>query len=591
MEFAARIERLLPDLSAALLRFPMPALTAVLVWLVLIGNGVSFDDDVIAAGAAAFLASGAVHLFAEGRAGGRKAAVAGATAAAVLAGGLALLAGGFQTSLLLLLPGLVLAVMIAAFLRPNASQGALWLFNLRFGLAALLASVVGVLFGAGLSAIVEALRFLFDVPLPGNLHDRIWATALALVGPVYGLSLMPREIDEEVLLDATGNSLLERGVSVLVNYVLVPLILVYALILHAYAVKIALQWELPKGQIGTMVTIFALGGTAAWLTAWPWRASGTRALRMFLAGWFWITITPAVLLIIAIARRVNDYGVTPDRYALILVAIWLAGLAAYLALRRNQADMRAILGGLAVLLLAGSFGPWGAHGVTIASQYGRLAELLERKGLLRNNLVVEPVPAFDNESRQAGYSMLSALREAGGLDRLRPWFAEARDDPFKDASLADTSGWFADRRGWTLADAISRRLGLIADIPPAEYVSFVANTVAIHEVPAPARLIGPLQVFGYATAQQATGVSALVKGDRLVVKIGDREWATEVQSLLVRVKEELSTPPQLQAPVTFALAPEVSLVFDSLGGRLGDQPQLDSARLWVILQPPPDGPP
>ena len=65
--------------------------------------------------------------------------------------------------------------------------------------------------------------------------------------------------------------MLERGVSVLVNYVLVPVIFIYAVILHAYAVKIALEQSLPEGQIATIVTIFALGGTGAWLIAWPWR--------------------------------------------------------------------------------------------------------------------------------------------------------------------------------------------------------------------------------------------------------------------------------------------------------------------------------
>lgn len=85
-------------------------------------------------------------------------------------------------------------------------------------------------------------------------------------------------MDEEVDITVQKGSLLERGVSVLVNYILVPVILVYAAILHAYAVKILLDGGLPQGQIATMVSIFAVGGTAAWLVAWPWREQGTRLL-------------------------------------------------------------------------------------------------------------------------------------------------------------------------------------------------------------------------------------------------------------------------------------------------------------------------
>ena len=72
---------------------------------------------------------------------------------------------------------------------------------------------------------------------------------------------MPRDLDEEIDIAREKGTLLERGVSVLVNYVTVPVIIVYALILHAYAVKIMLDGNLPKGQVATMVSIFAVAGT------------------------------------------------------------------------------------------------------------------------------------------------------------------------------------------------------------------------------------------------------------------------------------------------------------------------------------------
>ena len=199
----------------------------------------------------------------------------------------------FDSNLLFLFAGLIPVLMIAPYLKDNAKQGALWLFNLRFGLAVLLSIIVAALFAAGLSAIVESLNFLFDASLPNNLHEHIWSTAASLIAPIYGLSLMPKNLDEEVDIAGQKDTLLARGVSVLVNYVLVPVILIYALILHAYAVKIALEQNLPEGQIATIVTIFALGGTGAWLIAWPWREEGTRLLRWFMRGWFWLTIVPS----------------------------------------------------------------------------------------------------------------------------------------------------------------------------------------------------------------------------------------------------------------------------------------------------------
>ncbi len=578
MQLSERIERLIPDLGTIIARFPVPVGFSILLSLYInaqILNGhTGFDDDMVWGGSAGFLASGAAHLFAEARGMARTRSAVIALACGLLATAFALITGVFQTSLLMLFCGLVLMLMVAAYLRPHIAQGALWLFNLRLGLAALLATIVGVLFAAGLSAIVEALKFLFDVPLPNNLHEHIWSIAAFLIGPLYGLSLVPRDTNEEVNLAAQKNTLLEKGVSVLVNYVLVPVIVIYALILHAYAIKIALQWELPKGQIGTMVTIFALGGTGAWLVAWPWRDSGTRLLRLFMTGWFWLTITPAALLVIAISRRVSDYGITPDRYGLILVAVWLALLSLYLAVQRNRADMRAVLGGLAVLLLAGSLGPWGANGSTITSQLGRLTAFAQSHGLLSDGKLVLPPARLAAEAQSDGYSMIDALREAGGLDRLRPWFAGRDKDPFK-----------SDQTGWGLASAISEQLGFAAYAPPPNFVNFSATIAASHTLPAASRIIGPVQISTGAPVQTTSGLVAEIKNDALNISANGKSWVLPVEKLLAQAREGSVVPGQPQPPVLIDGGSGLSLLVDNLSGQTGDTVQLHYARVWIILRP------
>ena len=87
---------------------------------------------------------------------------------------------------------------------------------------------------------------------------------------------------------------------------LVPIVLIYAAILHAYAVKIARRRTAARARSASMVTIYALGGTGAWLIAWPWRTAARRLLRWFMRGWFWLTIVPAILLAIAIWGRIAD---------------------------------------------------------------------------------------------------------------------------------------------------------------------------------------------------------------------------------------------------------------------------------------------
>jgi hypothetical protein len=575
MGLATRLEKLVPDITAVFLRFPIPAALSVLlcayVNFVSIGSSWNDEGDVIAGAAAAFIAAGAAHLFSEGRGLTRITGILIAFGAAVLAGALGYFTEVFDSNLLFLFAGLIPVLMIAPYLRDNAKQGALWLFNLHFGLAILLSGVVAVLFAAGLSAIVESLNFLFNAHLPSNLHEHIWSTAASLVAPIYGLSLTPKDLNEEVDIASQKGTMLERGVSVLVNYVLVPVILIYAVILHAYAVKIALEQNLPEGQIATIVTIFALGGTGAWLIAWPWREEGTRLLRWFIRGWFWLTIVPAILLAIAIWRRISDYGVTPDRYGILLVAIWVAALTAYLAFRRNRADMRAILGGIAVLLLLGSAGPMGANGLTISSQIKRLAAIFETNGLFKDGKAVVSPNKLSSEAINQGNSILYALRDVNGLDRLRPWFDGGEQDPFKMAT---------DK--WDLVGKIAMFLGSENPQRPEDYINFTSNVPLSVDLTGAKRLVGPLQAMqNYTPAVEQPAMTALYDATTLTIRLESVTYKVAVKELLEKTKALLSADTSKQPPITFEIAPGVLIAIDSIYGTTSG---LGSARFWLILQ-------
>ncbi|MDE2447068.1 MAG: DUF4153 domain-containing protein, partial [Alphaproteobacteria bacterium] len=380
------LQNLLPDLRDVLVRFSIAVLAALLTCLYLVNissDMFSGGSVYLLTGSAAFLAAGAGHLLAEGRGTSRGVNIAIALVFAAAAGALEYDYDVFHTSALFLFAALVLGLMVAPFLRHGVEQGAVWLFSLRLGMAALLALIVGLVFAGGISAIMAGLDFLLGFHIDNQIYQKVWTIAVTFVGPVYGLSLVPRDLDAVINIEAHRGDLLERGVSVLVNYVMVPLAVIYALILHAYAAKTAFLGSLPKGEIGLIVSLFAVGGTATWLIGWPWREKGTALLKLFMRGWFWLLPIPVLLLLMAIWRRLSDYGVTPDRYGIALVAVWAVLVFGYLVWWRNRADLRAIIASAAALFLFASFGPQGANGLTASSQFGRLQALLERLGVLK----------------------------------------------------------------------------------------------------------------------------------------------------------------------------------------------------------------
>lgn len=584
MSLAGRLSRLVPDLSETLARFPVPALISVLLFIYAqldisnnVEDGATAGNYVYLGGAAAFIAAGAAHYFGQSRTMPRLTEIILALAAALIAGSLAYLDVTLSTSHLFLFAGLAPILMIAGFLRKDAKQGALWLFNLKLGLAILLAFLVGLIFAAGVSAIIESLKFLFNVDLPYRAHERVWATASALIAPLYGLALAPTRFDEEVTLANRRDTLIERSVSVLVNYVLVPIAAIYTLILHAYAAKILINGVLPDGQIGLMVTIFALGGTASWLIAWPWRDTGTWLLRFFMRFWFWFTIVPVIVLAIAIFERISTYGVTPDRYGIAIVTVWLALVTLYLAIRRNRADMRVLLGSFAILLLIGSVGPWGANNVSIGSQFGRLIGFLESEKLLTpEGKIVEKIPKLSDQGKRDIDATFAALNSMGGLDRAKPLFQGRKDDPFAGGAT-----------GWDAYSKIRKVLTLDQWTPAADQVSFAAAVPVAQDIAGQGRLVGPFQVYSNPnTPTPEADIGAKSAGETLEIKIGERKWSLPVRPILQRIKAE--TKPEIpiyqQAPITYEVEPGLRLVIIQAQGTISDEKAYLSMGFWVILQ-------
>jgi hypothetical protein len=260
--------------------------------------------------------------------------------------------------------------------------------------------------------------------------------------------MIPTNADEPFV--ARGEpDLMEKAVFYVLNFALTPLVLVYALMLHIYAAKIAITANMPKGEVGQLVLTFGIIGTATYMVAYPWREVGFRPVRWFMRSWFWLMVVPTFLLVLAVWQRIAEYGVTPERYCLCLFAIWLAAMAVYMGVARGRMDLRAIPASLAITLLASSFGPWGTTSVSIRSQLRELRELLEEQGIIiGGRLALEPprVEKFARlvASNQRVDSILETLYGLDALDRIEFMFAGASDDPFlpdpKDERLRSVLG-------------------------------------------------------------------------------------------------------------------------------------------------------
>jgi hypothetical protein len=591
MRITKSFKALVPDLAATLGRFPGPIVASLV--LCVAANltvaersfaGDQFYNNMLWSGTAAFIASGSAHLFAESRNWAREKNIAFSFLIGLAAATLFWFHGVLGVHRMFFMVGLVLLLMTAAYLRPRASQAAFWVFNLRLGLAALLAIGVTAAACGGISAVLASLEFLFEIKIPQDLERHVWATGASLVGPIYGLALTPGQLDEEIDLESYRDYLLERGLSVLLTYVLIPLVLIYSAILYAYAGKIALAWALPKGQIATLVTLYALAGTAAYLISYPWRSRGPALLRIFRSAWFPLTVVPLVLLIVGTWRRIHDYGITPERYALIVIAAWLGALIIAFLYQRRSIDIRQIVGSLAIMTLVTSIGPWGAHTLSIHDQFGRLESLLSKHGFLTNGKLTETPPPPTNmpgTERDMAGSIIYFLANNGGHERLRPWFEGRAASPWNRK----------DFRPNFVSEPLIRMVGYRYRETPGniQRVNFTSHMPSTFAATHGKVIAGPVKLIKEYRPQleQTARVPRIEnRGTALAVLHENRTWLIKTSDLLARAVDADALPyPQPSFSVTVGEPQaQMTLIVQQIFGQFDrGEAKVDSGQFWIIL--------
>ncbi len=355
----------------------------------------------------------------------------------------------------LLIAALALSIGLAAQSGHEPRNGAFWLFNHQLWIGYATSLVGAVLFGGGISAILGSLQYLFALKIPFWMHEKVWVVALTLVGPIYWMSLIPRDLDAAVT-EGEQSEFTSRSIAVLVRYILVPMLLAYGAMLHVYAIKIGIEQSLPKGRLGSLTVSYGAALAATALASWPTRHTGGPLVALFWRTWPWLLLVPVLLLAVAIGVRIQTYGLTPQRYLIALAGVWLAVVGVATGVRGQKADLRLIPASLALLVALASFGPWGMAGWSVRNQVSGLVTHLEAAGLVRDGKVVDPAPPrpalASDRGRIAG--AIDYIDRAGRLDLIAPLFSGAPRNPFEAATP------MPGRSDTKLRDAVRERLGV-----------------------------------------------------------------------------------------------------------------------------------
>lgn len=329
------------------------------------------------------------------------------------------------------------ALAVAAFLLlsylPFRHQGesiGFWHYNKILVFRGILAGAFTIVLFSGLGLALAALDNLFGIDVPPERYFELWIMILLLFAVPFILSGIPRKLAE---LEQTTDY--PKSLKVFGQYVLSPLVLVYALILFAYIGKIIITWSWPQGWVGRLILGFSATGILALFVLDPIREILETKWLKRAARWYYLILLPlVVVLFLALWRRISEYGLTEDRCLGLAIGVWLAFAAGYFLLSRAK-SIKMIPASLCVLTLLISVGPWSMFSISEQSQVERLRAMLVTDSILVDGVIQEASVPVSEEHEVEISGVLRYLHDIHGYSAIEPWFGESlRED--------DSANWF-----------------------------------------------------------------------------------------------------------------------------------------------------
>gem|GEM_PF-1429907 len=334
-----------------------------------------------------------------------------------------------------------LGAAVAPALGREAGLGDFWLANQRLAARLALSLAYAGLLCLGLEVALTSVKSLFELAIPDKGFLDPGIVALGVFNTVFFLAGVPRPSAPHRLQAVPAHRPYPRRLRILSLFILPSLVYIYLLILYAYAVKVLAAWKWPTGWVAyLLLSLCALGMTALVLIHPLSEQEGNRWAKDFMRRFQLALVPLLILLFVAIGKRIQDYGITENRYFVLTMGVWMAGISVQFALHPRR-DIRILPASLCLIALLSSFGPWGAFEVSRQSQIRRLQGLLEGHGMLvGGKLAKAPAHIPRDVNRDIG-SIATYLEERGRLVDLKSWIPALEDSGEANAAAWPTVTW------------------------------------------------------------------------------------------------------------------------------------------------------
>ena len=250
------------------------------------------------------------------------------------------------------------------------------------------ALVYSIVMYLGVAAIIFTLVHLLELPLYSEIYGYMASAVFNLFLLAVFLSDFPDSKDE-----FQGYEMV-RAWRVLLLSIVVPLLSIYTVILYIYFAKIIVLSRWPNGLVAHLVLWYGMFSVAIvfFLSALQENKPFLKKFSIFYS----VAMLPLLcMMFISVWIRVKEYGITENRYYVIMAGVWVCSSVLYYIrhyVKKQDSSLIFIPIILSVAVLISSIGPMSAYRVEKRSQVHELVKVLQRNDMIQDGKIV---PKYD----------------------------------------------------------------------------------------------------------------------------------------------------------------------------------------------------
>ncbi len=318
---------------------------------------------------------------------------------------------------------LTLFLFLSFFVVPHyRKEGSLEMYTVKLFAHGAVSALFSAVMFIGLSAITGTISSLFSLDVSYDTYLRIWMVMAGVLAPFLFMAGIPKGTVPDESEDYP------KVLKNLVLFVLTPLLTAYTAILYVYFAKILITRQWPVGLVAHLVLWYAIFSTALLLFVWPLTSKNGWA-EVFSKYFIKAVIPLLLMMFVSIGIRINYYGITENRYYVLVLGLWVLGSMVYLNLKKPRKNI-VLPASLAIVVALSVIGPWSSFAVSKWSQNRRLEGLLNRYGMIQDEAIVHPKAKVSDEDRREMAEVLIYFNRNHDLSDVRLLPADFTLDQF-----------------------------------------------------------------------------------------------------------------------------------------------------------------